>query len=47
VTLCIRDNGKGIGRNTWTRFSNPFFTTKDVGEGIGLGLRICYRIGQE
>jgi len=45
--LAIRDNGMGIEPKHIDKIIDPFFTTKDVGEGMGLGLSICYRIVQE
>jgi signal transduction histidine kinase len=45
--LRIRDNGPGIEADHLDKIFDPFYTTKDVGEGMGLGLSICYRIVQE
>jgi len=45
--LVIRDNGDGIEAKDLDKIYEPFFTTKEVGEGMGLGLSICYRIIQE
>jgi signal transduction histidine kinase len=45
--LKVRDNGTGIGSEHLDKIFDPFYTTKDVGEGMGLGLSICYRIVQE
>lgn len=45
--VVIRDNGIGIESQNLDRIYDPFFTTKDVGQGMGLGLSICYRIMQE
>jgi signal transduction histidine kinase len=45
--LSIRDNGPGIDPKHLDKIFDPFYTTKDVGEGMGLGLSICYRIIQE
>jgi signal transduction histidine kinase len=45
--LSVRDNGPGIGPQHLDKIFDPFYTTKDVGEGMGLGLSICYRIVQE
>jgi signal transduction histidine kinase len=42
--LVIRDNGTGIGAEHLDKIFDPFYTTKDVGEGMGLGLAICYQI---
>ena len=45
-TLCIRvrDNGPGIEPGDLDHIFDPFFTKRDVGEGMGLGLSICHRI---
>ncbi|HEX8359706.1 MAG TPA: ATP-binding protein, partial [Longimicrobium sp.] len=40
----IRDDGGGIPASIEERIWEPFFTTKDVGEGSGLGLDIVRRI---
>lgn len=45
--LIVRDNGTGIETHHLDKIFDPFYTTKDVGEGMGLGLAICYRIVQE
>ena len=45
-TICIRvrDNGPGIESGDLDHIFAPFFTKRDVGEGMGLGLSICHRI---
>lgn len=45
ISVC--DNGPGIDAEHLDKIFDPFYTTKDVGEGMGLGLSICYRIVQE
>ena len=45
--VVIRDNGEGILPENLPKIFDPFFTSKDVGEGMGLGLSICYRIMQQ
>jgi len=42
--LIIRDNGPGIAGEHVDKIYDPFFTTKAVGEGMGLGLSMCSRI---
>lgn len=44
VQICFKDNGVGIEDDIKTQIFNPFFTTKSVGKGSGLGLSICYKI---
>ena len=38
VRLTFADTGAGMDEETLTRATDPFFTTKDVGQGTGLGL---------
>ena len=45
--LSLRDNGTGIDANHLGKVFDPFYTTKDVGAGMGLGLSICHNIVQE
>jgi len=40
--LTIEDNGSGISINNLEHIYEPFFTTKGVGEGTGLGLSMVY-----
>jgi len=40
----ITDNGLGITNENLQNIFTPFFTTKPVGKGTGLGLYICYKI---
>ncbi len=44
--LCVRDNGTGIAPENIGRVLEPFFTTRDVGAGLGLGLSVSYGIIQ-
>jgi len=44
VVLSIADSGTGIRDQDIEEIFTPFFTTKEVGEGLGLGLSISYRI---
>jgi two-component system, NtrC family, sensor kinase len=46
VELRIHDNGIGIPDDLQDQIFNPFFTTKSVDTGKGLGLAICYRVMQ-
>ncbi|NEP16045.1 MAG: GHKL domain-containing protein [Leptolyngbya sp. SIO4C1] len=42
VRVC--DNGIGIPPENLSQIFNPFFTTKPIGKGTGLGLAVSYRI---
>jgi signal transduction histidine kinase len=41
VRIEVQDDGPGIAPQVRDRLFEPFVTTKDVGEGIGLGLAVC------
>jgi PAS domain S-box-containing protein len=44
VVVRVRDTGSGIAPETLDQIWNPFFTTKSVGQGLGLGLAVSYNI---
>jgi PAS domain S-box-containing protein len=44
ISITIADNGPGIPLDKQTRIFEPFYTTKPVGKGTGIGLSISYQI---
>lgn len=44
LRVSVRDNGGGIESANLSRVFEPFFTTREVGQGLGLGLSISYSV---
>jgi two-component system C4-dicarboxylate transport sensor histidine kinase DctB len=44
VSISVRDRGVGVDHAAAEQVFEPFYTTKDPGEGLGLGLSISYNI---
>jgi two-component system NtrC family sensor kinase len=44
VQISIADNGPGIPEDIQKKIFNPFFTTKIIGKGTGLGMSISHQI---
>jgi signal transduction histidine kinase/DNA-binding NarL/FixJ family response regulator len=44
IQVTITDNGPGIPEDIRAAIFSPFFTTKPVGEGTGLGLHVCREV---
>jgi signal transduction histidine kinase len=42
VMIAVSDSGKGIPANQLEKVFEPFYTTKDIGKGSGLGLSMVY-----
>jgi two-component system NtrC family sensor kinase len=47
VVIKVSDTGEGISPENINKIYDPFFTTKGVGSGTGLGLAVSYGIVQE
>jgi signal transduction histidine kinase len=44
VTISVLDNGCGVPKENELLVFQPFFTTKNIGQGVGLGLSVCLGI---
>lgn len=47
VEVDISDTGSGIPQGQLTKIFDPFYTTKEVGKGTGLGMNVAYNIIQK
>jgi signal transduction histidine kinase len=47
LSVRVTDNGCGIDKENLDKVFDPFFTTRNPGQGAGLGLSITYRIVKE
>ncbi len=44
IEIAIKDNGIGMTDEVQQQMFNPFFTTKPIGKGTGMGMSISYQI---
>ncbi len=47
IVIHVKDNGCGMDKQTQQKVCEPFFTTKGVGSGTGLGMAISFGIIEE
>jgi CheY-like chemotaxis protein len=47
VAICVTDSGTGMSPDVLARAFDPFYTTKPVGQGTGLGLSMVYGFARQ
>ena len=47
VVIEVNDDGPGVPEDVQSKIFNPFFTTKSVGKGTGLGLTVAHALIQD
>jgi PAS domain S-box-containing protein len=47
VRICVSDTGKGMDEATRARAIEPFFSTKGLGQGTGLGLSMAHGLASQ
>ncbi len=46
ILIAFRDTGMGMDQEEQEKIFTPFYTTKPIGKGVGLGLPICFEVVQ-
>ena len=47
ISVCVTDTGSGMSAETIVRAFEPFYTTKPIGQGTGLGLSMIYGFARQ
>ncbi|GAI14527.1 unnamed protein product, partial [marine sediment metagenome] len=47
IRVSFQDDGPGIAQENMLKLFDPFFTTREIGQGTGLGLSVCHGIIRE
>jgi C4-dicarboxylate-specific signal transduction histidine kinase len=47
IIIEVKDNGCGMSSDTKAKIYDPFYTTKDVGKGTGMGMTLVYAMVHE
>lgn len=47
LSICVTDTGSGMSAETIARAFEPFYTTKPIGQGTGLGLSMIYGFARQ